>query len=692
MGDKKTLINNNTPRLQPRICFVVFQLVVFLFMMFSTAAHRSGTSELIKLFAYQLFALFLVGYAVVQILNIHVQTLPEIISLSYAMGGIASLISYLIGMLTFGKNANTLMTIIEILLSIWYLYIFKRGKKHLLQQVRIEGFTICILFLVFYYLLATFSVSFANPLPDETGKIAYFVDWPFWVGNNIAFTKGFPNQNFRLVGTPYKYHYFSSILMAQTSLSTCVDVVRISFSYAYIFGGLLLVFSSYFFASRLLKKKLYVVLAMTAILFTDGRFVWLCDHTLVCPFGFDYGYAYGMLALAALIEIVKNERWKDYFIPSVLFLAMTTGCKGPIALVVLGSFGTATLLMLKSQFRRALMGGSVWLISFLTIFFVFLYSPWTVNSSSGLTIVRYNPIAQILFEQLLETKLGAFPFRRVLKVFTGVYYIASSNPLGAVLTVMVIVQLFFNSRKTEPVLPVLLTATLLGMAAMMFTRQEGSSEMYFMMATFPTAALAGFYNIENDMNRNYRHVLVFFSLVLLIYGSSKWYFGGKTGALQSARSGLQTMRDSYSYEKTGKSSHYAGGIYKRLYIDEIDFEAFTWLKDHSGLNEVVATDSFTDFYGHDNSMLAGIFSERYIWNEIKYSGNAEESERRNSIVDMVKSAPEHALEELLAEGVSFLLHSTAVKMDEGFNHLEGIEEVFHNDHYVIYRLLASQQS
>ncbi len=686
MGKEEVMRNKSAVIIPAWICFALAQLTILLFLLISANVHQSTVWEPVKLFAYQLFALFFVGFALVQCLGIHIEVFTELISLSYAFGGVISLITYLLGMLIWGRKAILPIVIIEVFLSL--LVVLYNRARLFKPAYRQEGMIVCIIFLILYYALATVSVSFVNTLPFETGKTAYYVDWPFWVGNNITFTKGFPIQNFRQVGTPFRYHFFSSIMMAEVSLTTSVDIVKISFYYSYIFGGLLLIFSAYFLAASLLRDKRYVLLAMLASLLTDGKYVTFSWHVVFCPIGFDYGYAYGMMTTAVLIKIVREERWKEFFLPSVLFLMMTTGCKGPIGAVVLIGFGVATLwLMKRKEYYRGLTGGVAWLGGFIFIFIVFLYSPWTLTSNSGLTFVLVNPIVKTIYHQLLQTKLGQIQSRMLIGIFAGIYYVLSSNLVGTALAVNVIRRLIKTIRKgkAEPVVIVLFAMVAAGVAGMLFTRQEGSSEMYFMMATFSVIAIVGFYIIETDPNSKAKRVWTAFTIILLILSSTKWFLFERT--VPFIRAGLQTMNTAATSVKLQETDKYVGSAEKRLFADEIDYEAFTWLKDHTELEDAVACDSFTDFYGNDNSMLAGIISERYIWNEKQYTNNAEESERRNEVVDSIKTDFDLSISQMKGEGVKYFLHSTVREdFDSVLIQSDSFSEVFRNAHYVIYRI------
>ncbi len=668
----------------PWMAVAFMQSVIFLFIVISAVSHNASFTEPIRLFAYQLFFWLVVGFVALKISGIQTERLTEIITLSYAFGGIISLITYIICMVTIGRTAVMYVSILEVTISIWYL--FRNRVEVFSRTVSTEGFFICLFFLTFFYLLATAAVSFVNTFPDETGGTGYYLDWPFWVGNNIAFTKEFPCQNFRLVGKLFKYHYFSSILMANAALSTELDVVRISFYYSYIFSGLLLILSADFLCSRLLKNKWYIFSAIFSAVFTDGLYVVFSGHTLICPFGFDYGYAYGMLALAALIELVKNNRWRDYFGLSILAIAMTTGCKGPCGLIILVGFGVTSFWYIGNrQYKKGLVSGFAWLSAFLLVFFIFINSPSVTASDAVLSIVPLNPVAMGIYNRVLVSNWAMIiPYPKLLLFLTGIYYVYKSNMLMTILVLMISIKLVRDicSKRIDPILFILFSICVAGIAGVLFTSQEHKSETYFLMTVFPAVSVSGAYVIENEQKRILRIILIVIAIVFLA-GSSELYFD-RTGLF--IRDGIHRMDKRID---SSEEAHYRERVYT-LFADNEDYEAFRWLRDHTDINDVVAVDSFVESHGRDNSLLAGIFSERYIWNESKYSDLPDESARRNTIVDLLTTNPEESIKQMRAENVSYILHAIEKTEAEGvLDKIGSLINVFQNKHYIIYKIIRT---
>ena len=96
-------------------------------------------------------------------------------------------------------------------------------------------------------------------------------------------------------------------------------------------------------------------------------------------------------------------------------------------------------------------------------------------------------------------------------------------------------------------------------------------------------------------------------------------------------------------------------------------------------------DTFVTGYGVEVPMLAGVFAERYVYNEQKYVFE-EEAQRRANIVAGLAADPVNASAVLASEGVTYL----ASRIQEGKTEYgmvaDNIHEVYRNSRYIIYEL------
>lgn len=668
--------------------FVLIQGLLLLFFVLNYLAHDISSSSVIWMFIYQLFAWYLTGRFIVSIFDIQARTYMEILSLSYTFGAISAVIFYFVFMTLKLEFFLPLFTVIEGSLSALYLH-----KTSNIDEYEVDGFgtKACLTFLVIYFSLSFCAVSLVNSFPNETaGGTGYYVDWPFWAGNNIAFTRGFPIDTFRQIGTEFKYHYFSSILMAQASLCTGIDINWITFYFSNILGGLILVLSGYYFASRFAKSKWLIFVTMMAALFTDGTTVTFTWHTNLCPFGFDYGYAFGMMSLALLAEIIKNNRWRELFIPSCLYIAMTTGCKGPIGVVILAAHGVAAFsYFLQKKIKKGIVSGLFWIISFLGVYIAVLHSPVNLSEESGLeyigglglnAVVASARWISAIYKSILLTYRISGDYLLV-KLYAVWLYIYNANNVVITFLLIAIVVMFFDLRKRsfDCILYCLFASAVVGILLAIYTKQSGGSQMYFMMGMFPAAIMAGGYALErmleaiqtkNNISRLYigSCIMVIFNLGI----STNIYY---ETIMKKFQEGVAVARDTYEPKD-----------YRDYYADGIDFEAFDWIKNNTAKDALIVTDSHTDIYGRSNSMIMGMFSQRFIWNEMKYVPDADEAKRRNNIVNATMSSPDKYLNIMREEGVDYFVYQLVPGKANYVSQCNMLSEVFRNSHYVIYKL------
>lgn len=147
------------------------------------------------------------------------------------------------------------------------------------------------------------------------------------------------------------------------------------------------------------------------------------------------------------------------------------------------------------------------------------------------------------------------------------------------------------------------------------------------------------------------------------------------------RQGVAVIRKIYTTPEDYQSL-YAGS----LYADATDYEAFKWLKDNTDKNCIFAIDSFTNSLGGDAHMMAGMFSERFVWNEEKYIPDANEGARRNLIVQSLQTDADTAAEQMKSEGVEYFVSQVSTDKTEPGALTDKLTEVFRNEHYIIYKL------
>lgn len=211
-----------------------------------------------------------------------------------------------------------------------------------------------------------------------------------------------------------------------------------------------------------------------------------------------------------------------------------------------------------------------------------------------------------------------------------------------------------------------------GMALTITTAQQGGSEMYFMMSVIPYGAAAGFYAIERMHKVKYLYLNMMLSVVVtaMYLNFSSFLYN----AYFKSRQGLLCIRN--QQEAADFSIYYATNA---------DYEAYEWIKNHTDKEAIIAADYLFDANNQTQQMVAGVFSERYIWNDGKYSVNTPEIERRKGIIERLLNGDGSAARELKENGVTYFMQNLLVNPDFNLEEEYGTC-VFENPGFRVYKL------
>ncbi|SFT33582.1 hypothetical protein SAMN02910301_0433 [Lachnospiraceae bacterium XBD2001] len=658
-----------------KVFFFSLQSVIAMFTILTCLSHGVGCLLASKFWIFQLIILWGTGY-IIQNFFFKATTWNENLLLAYPIGIVVVMIEYFLLVPLGLKDYMPLVAVVHGLIVIVGLIRLHPAEE---RQEVIKNWPIIIAFLFVWLLFGLFTVSFVNTLPSESGGTDYFVDWPFWVGNNISFTKGFPVENFRQVGAPFRYHYFSSIVIAQISLMTGIDVVVLSFYFSFILAAILLVGASFFLLTLVTEQTLLITIGMIGLLFTDGTTVTLAWHNLICPFGFDYAYAYELFSIAIIKRIADGDRSKATWFLSTLFLVMCVGNKGPVGVVVLSGFGILALILLcHKEIRVAFMYGGSWLAAFICTFFAFIYDKWCVESEAGLKYVGLRgAIRENYFVYSLKNGLMnaiGIGDSKLLSLYSLWLDVFRTNKFALVMLTIagIMLLLLLIRKKYYPFILIAVIVSIFGYYLGVATVQSGGSQMYFCMAAVPFSIIAGVYIIE--IYRGYKQYVYapLIALACIFLGVSS-ELCVETLLFKSSE-GIACIRGKQT-QNSYTTDHY---------MDELDYDTCLWIRDNTDSGAVIAIDSWEGSYGLNREMMAGVFSERFVFNEMKYTWNSEEAFRRNSLVQEFFLS-QNTGNALIDEGVDYVIRTNEItKCNFGTALKDKI--VYSNSRYTVYRL------
>lgn len=629
-------------------------------------------SDALKFYFFYLFVIFIPGSALTEALTDN-KGIIERYAYSLFFGLLMLLVEYLLMMLTHLSGFSIFVSVIVSLASVYYLYTKRDGIEINDNGISYIGFML-VLFVL--YLFCFTVVSYGNPTPDVMGVTKYNKDYLYWIGNSISLTRKFPPYDFRMVGNNYYYHFFSSILIAQININTGINIPILSFSYSYLVSVLWMVSSAFSLFASVIKKNWLVTAGVLLILFTEGSTVYQAHHLYIYPFGYDYGFACGLLAVMDMIDMeLKDDYSLKRMLISCLFIFMCTGLKGPIGLIVLMLHGMEAFLMLFKDFKKGTFRGLTWLFAFVLTYLVFIANPFNkVRTINGLEFL--GPVAAFdkniwaigILSELIEKGMADNGITRLVALLL---FVLRSNKAAMFMFITggigLIVSLLMK-KEVRRFIPGLLMMGLWGIGLSLITYQDGYSQFYFLMATFPYGVLAGLYFLDR---LKYENAVILIILVCVFISSSDiWMF----------------MKDRYydqiSEKLVNRTVTELDGSYP-CFMNEDEYAAALWLKDNTDINDYVAVDEFK-YDGYRKEEMIGVFSERYVYNDGQYADDIEQNRRRELVKNAVNGNSE-AINNLIKKNVKYLVVTLSVN-EKPDNSL--FELVYENKGYCIYRIIC----
>lgn len=666
---------------------IILQIMIACICLLTCLVHQLPIGTGAIFFLFQLVCVYMQGLLILSWL--HISLPDEISKTAYCYGvGLIMLIPeyYLFQLLHIGK----LSWILSLLIGIGgCVYLHLKNKKTVGSGRKKEtktksasnenkafGWTACLFFLFLIYVVDFLTVSLVNTLPNENGGTGYYVDWLFWIGNAISFLKGLPVQNFRLVGTDFRYHHFSSIVIAQISRMTGIDVTILAVYFSFIIVAVIMVLIAYVLFHRFTENKIMLVFCMLLMFFTGDRGVTSEWHYYFCPFGYDYGLVIGMLSICYLL-LKRSEGWKgrDIILSSVLIAALT-GFKAPIAVIILAGFGMEGLwLLTHRKFKTAFIAGASWLGAFATIYYAFIAS-----RSRNLTKTYYG--IQRAFErspygmEVYNNILSVTPLpSRIAKILAFLISTITANRAIFVFFCIAVMIYIFRKRLIRYELAILMLMVITGVYLTSAFIMDGSSQMYFLMAALPYAicfsipAIEDFIKTENLLKKA---VIVTILCYSLAFGIRCW----ETIFEKLAWQGINTVEGNLLYEDYQKDYSYSC-----YYVSKDFLEAYDWIRENTEDDCIIAA------HGGRGDLLSGVFTQRFIWNDGTYCDTAlSEVDRRNEIISMLDDPLtfDKGMEALKSGGVSYYvegIQATGVSVAE-----QKLEKLYSNNIMAVYRV------
>ena len=616
-----------------------------------------------KALLMQYFGLLLPGAALNLILWKKKQTQIEFIIISYDLGYITTLICYFLfipwGGQVFAPFATGLCGVLA-LSGLW-----KNRCKIQLEFITKSDLPFFIIFII-YMVFLFFSYAANLMTPDRLGEASYMTDHLYWIENAGALMRRFPPLEPRVnLQTVYSYHYFSSIHLAWTSLSSGISLFSLGGTLYSLTSGILMFGGVYLVAIKFCRSMWLRVTAVCAMLFCTGfeafSHVMYISHLYIAPFGFDIALAFAGIFIYLFSHQCDLPRFdKRLFLLTMSCFAACVGLKGPVGALMLVAGGVPCAFWLfKKNVKPALIYG----ISLLSIFLIITIGTQGVlnEGSSG---AGYFSLTEFLdhSDTLLSLDAGIgndawWPAFMKYAVFGGLVTVFT-HPLIIAFFVAGLISMLIIGKMRTPLTFGLALSGLAGLVLGIFNRQPGNSQMYFSMAALLPCLCLGLKCLNHFRTDSVAvkrflvatcGVFIFLQSMLSLC-TAKVHWG--PGLASGLRTGWLTMTSSRVYAEKNT-------------IQQSDYMAMCWIQKNTPRNSVVMTDRSVagdiDYY-----MYYGAFSERqmYLEGDIYFREKfVSEREEMRQLVREVYGGSSDALRQAKNEGVDYIVQTIWITPD-----------------------------
>lgn len=294
---------------------------------------------LVKFLILNIISILLPGIALLYLCNIKLSRVGFFCT-SYLLGYAFLVIEYFISEVFNRKISFVVVNGIVTVISIAVIVTALKGNRTVgvIKKSRNETLEVFFLFLFGGLNIFAYAANFLGT--DVVSVFEASRDMQYWVNNTVALKIAWPADNLFMVGNSLNYHYFSNIPIAFLCEVYKIDVFTMSFPLYAFTKTIVMVGAVQFLLDSITEDKRISFLGYIFLIFSTGAetasIVTFVHHTLLAPFGFDIGYAYGMFFIGFMLRQWKTEEFNGKnFVGMIIAWMMCVGAKAPLAAVIL---------------------------------------------------------------------------------------------------------------------------------------------------------------------------------------------------------------------------------------------------------------------------------------------------------------------------------------------------------------------
>lgn len=615
--------------------------------------------EIFAFFLFQCFAIFGIGLMIVYLLDLPLCSDIQVFVFAYGVGYVIQIINYYI-LMPLKQSDMFLVLLATETIVLFFLCLSKKSEGLKEMEVNLQETYVCVGFVI-CTLLIRFFMSFGKgliPHGEYINIYPHINDVYCWMENTVGAKYSFPIDDVKWLDTRLHYHYFSSIYYAVMSRVTGISIAKIELQIGYFQPTIMLVMSVYSLFEIFKTRLSLRIIGMMSVFLTSGfEYVAIATwtgHLYVVSLGFDVGVAFCVLIFVLLIIQYRSENflWSTYVV-AMIFMAVTTGIKGPCALLLLCGLATICLTwLLSGQYNKTFFYGLGGLIAFAVVY-LFIVTDVKQTLRIGLleefmaSIMHY-PIAS-KYRRLCE---WGFPQWIAGILFLGIWLFEVQPCIFLMCLMAMGCYFFFPGVRQETwrdgrfFLPVVV---ILGILWTLFVKQIGGSEMYFIMMTFPFAVAFACQCFDKMWDKKgFRYSCYIFLAGAICFGVHK----AIENTAQFWSEGMNNLFKVNGVEADIDTP-------RTIRIEE--YEAYEWIRENTTYEDILLTNLYLLKSNEDNVMTSA-FTERRLWYDSHWylSGyqaqiTQEEIEKKETVVQEFYDGDQATIKELQKDGVTYVI-------------------------------------
>lgn len=677
-----------------------FYLMVIMLIFTSAVVYLSNTARVIEgivFIIYQVFAVYGIGYLIARLTNISFESEIKQFSVEYGIGYSVQIANWYICNIIFDYSIarEVLLTEILLLAGLFFLKVKKENTKHEINDnnsfiISERFWYVLLLFAIALFVLVRFFCIFGiNYIP--AGNIAnnnIIANDLMWQINIAAFSKySFPLDSVTWYSDKMAYHYYVYVANGMASLITGIPIAKIWICFSYIPEGIFFATSIASFILEVSGKMKMVILGTIIALFTSGveysASVTLSGHMAEIPLGIDMGIAFALLAFIVLIrcfQLGKNQL--SMYLILLLFVAVSTGAKGPSGLIFVISSGIFCFCHFILNDRRSIIYYLGIVLSFGGVFlFVILgvgQSYGIIEATSRITENHMNlPLAAIKEYGIsnVYNELTGYPeVMRLVALFFK--YMLFSAPTVFMLILIALLVVIIKEHTISILQISMLLGYFSGYILACLSHERGHSEMYFPISSI-ILGIGFFCSIasKEECFKNNKYIATII-LCIIIVGNVCFLVNRK----ESLVKGYNTIFNHAEIEAPIGD----GRIYRRGLC-----RAYEWVQNNTSYDDVFITNAVLE--DNSASFIMSALSERRFWLGCTvYTSDIymEEVKRRKKLLtELYVNGNQNVLEQLKLDGVSYVMSVKGFDHSYDLNQLKSLEMMYENEDIQVARII-----